>query len=189
MHCFSQSVFGSAPMNRKRCRSGASSPRRSRGCASARARDCRLAVQRHDLGLGQHLDVRLRRDALDQIARHAGLEAAAAHQQPHLLHLAGQIDSRLSGRIAGADQRHLLAGAEPRFDAARPSSARASPRIARGWRHPAGGSARRWRSPRCGHARGSSSASVKPNGRRPQRSQPRPRRGSPSSTPNFCAWL
>ena len=40
----------------------------------------------------------------------------AARQQPDLPDLARQIDGRLAGGIAGADQRHLLAAAQPRLD-------------------------------------------------------------------------
>src|SRR5207237_1196307 len=69
------------------------------------------AVERGDLGPRQHLDIRLRPDALDEVARHARLEADAARQQPHLPDAAREIDRRLAGRVAGADEDDLLARA------------------------------------------------------------------------------
>ena len=87
------------------------------GCASARARGGVLsAVEPDDLGLGHQLDVRRRLDALDQIARHAGAEAAAADHHVHLARVAREKHRGLAGRIAAADQRDLLAGAQPRLD-------------------------------------------------------------------------
>ncbi len=56
------------------------------------------------------------RDAVDEVARHAGVEARAAHDQPHLRDLARQVHHGLTGGVAGADQRHLLAGAELRLE-------------------------------------------------------------------------
>ena len=71
----SQSVAGSAPTNRNRCGQLALRLRRRRGgCASARARATAfLAFQRDHLGVVHQLDIRRAVDALDQIARHAGV--------------------------------------------------------------------------------------------------------------------
>ena len=62
---------------------------------------------------------------------------------------AGEVDRRLAGRVAAADQRHLGAGAEPRLHRRGPvpDAAALEPLDVR--RAPAGGSARRWRSPPC----------------------------------------
>ncbi len=62
---------------------------------------------------GQDFDVRPRGDALDQIARHARIDAGAANDQPDPGDLAGQIHRRLARGIARADQRHVLARAQP----------------------------------------------------------------------------
>src|SRR4029450_7229965 len=70
------------------------------------------AVESHDLGLSEGPGVGRRGYAIDEIARHRRLEAAAAHQQPDLGDLAGEVDRALSGGIAGADQRDLLAAAQ-----------------------------------------------------------------------------
>ena len=107
-----------------------------------------------------------------------------------LLDLARQIDHRLAGRIAAADQRHLLAGAQLAPRSARPSSGREAPSkasrsvdvepaVARaaGDHHRAGA-----------HRLAVGQAQAK---------RPSSRRGAALatssgmaiSTPNFCAWL
>ena len=61
------------------------------------------------------------RDALDQIARHRGFEAAAADDQVQLLHLRREEDDGLARGVAAAHQRDLLALAQLGLDRARPS--------------------------------------------------------------------
>jgi len=75
-----------------------------------------VAFEAGDFRPRQHLDVGKSLDAVDQVARHAGLQARPAHQDPDLGDLARQIDHRLTGRIAGAHQGHLLPGAELAFE-------------------------------------------------------------------------
>src|SRR5262245_14839711 len=67
-----------------------------------------------------HHDVRERRDAVDQVARHARLEARAAHEHADLRGLAGEVDHRLAGRVPGAYQRHLGFRAQTRLERRRP---------------------------------------------------------------------
>ncbi len=89
------------------------------GCAVAPAYLLEIAFaafQGLDLRLGQHLDVRLCLDALDQVARHGGIQIVAPREQRDLAHVARQEDRRLAGRIAGADERHLLVPAKSRLD-------------------------------------------------------------------------
>ena len=54
-------------------------------------------------------------DAFNQIARHAHGKAGATNDHPDLCHPVRQIDGSLPGGIARADQRHILPGAELRF--------------------------------------------------------------------------
>ena len=61
-----------------------------------------------------------RGDALDEVVRHAGLKAWAAHEHPDLRCPVCKIDRRLTGRIAGTDQRDLPAGAELCLQGRRP---------------------------------------------------------------------
>ena len=88
-------------------------------------------------------------DALDQVARHALAEIRPADQQVHPGGVDREVDRRLAGRVAAADQRHLGARAEPRLHRRGPvpDAAPLEPLDVAG--SPAAGSARRWRSPRC----------------------------------------
>src|SRR5262249_50794621 len=76
----------------------------------------RLPLERTDFSAGDQLDVRLRGDAIDEIARHARRQARAAHQQPDLTHLARQVYRGLTGGVARAHERDLLPGAELPLD-------------------------------------------------------------------------
>src|ERR1700733_5651476 len=78
------------------------------------------ALEPADGGAGHHVDIGEAADALDQITRHRCREVRSAHQHPHPRALACQIDGALAGGIAGADQRNLLTGTEPRFQRRRP---------------------------------------------------------------------
>ena len=114
----SQSVAGSAPTNRNRLRisTAVSSPPRRLRQRTRCQRSFLAAVEPDDLGIEQQFDVRRGLDPLDQIARHAGAEAAAADHHVDLAGMARQEHRGLPGGIAAADQRHLLLGAEPRLD-------------------------------------------------------------------------
>ena len=97
----------------------------------------------------QQLDVRRRRDPVDEVARHALVEVRAADQQVHLARRGRRgrpPPGRRSCRRRPAPPRRRRRAA-PR--SARPSTRRRGPRSARCRGSPAGGSARRWRSPRC----------------------------------------
>src|SRR2546425_8098451 len=74
-----------------------------------------VSFKRADLGLRQDFDIGPGRNAVDQIARHTRLQARSAHQKPHLRDPARQIHRRLARGVAGADQRYLLPGAQPRL--------------------------------------------------------------------------
>ena len=62
------------------------------------------------------VDIGQRLDAVDEILRHRRLEALAAHHEMQMLHLRREEHDGLAGRVAAADQRHLLALAELRLD-------------------------------------------------------------------------
>ena len=63
----------------------------------------------------QYFYVRQTRNPIDEIPRHPRLQAAPAHQEPHLGSVAREIDRRLSGRVSGAHQGNFLSGAQLRF--------------------------------------------------------------------------
>src|SRR6185312_340870 len=84
--------------------------------AHALERGVRRTLEPDDFRIEYQFDVRCRLDALDQIARHAGAEAAAADHHEDLARVAGQEHGGLSRRIAATDQYDILAGAEPRLD-------------------------------------------------------------------------
>ena len=56
----------------------------------------------HDLGPIPHADVRPRSELVDEIARHALLEALAAAEDGHALRMVGEEHGRLPRRVAGA---------------------------------------------------------------------------------------
>ena len=74
-----------------------------------------LSFKGADLGLHEDLDIGQAGNAVDQIARHARLQAGAAHEKPDLGDLARQVHRRLTRGVAGAHQGHLLPGAQPRL--------------------------------------------------------------------------
>ena len=144
----SQPVAGSAPTNRNRLRiSTASAPRRREAAAPAHARQRGVVVafEADHFGVEHQFDVRRRLDALDQIARHAGAEPAAAHHHVDLAGMAGQEHRGLPGGIAAADQHDLLAGAQLRLDRRGPVPDAAALELSRDSRSRAGDSARRSR--------------------------------------------
>ena len=81
--------------------------------------EVRLAVRRLHLAVQADGDVGLAGDLLDQIARHALLERVAAHQQRHLARVVGEVQRRLAGRVAGADEVHVLPVRSTRLRCAR----------------------------------------------------------------------
>src|SRR5262245_13496527 len=66
------------------------------------------------------LDVRKRHDAVDEVARHAGLQAIPAHYEMQLLDFGRKEYDGLSRRVAAANQRDLLSFAKLRFDRGSP---------------------------------------------------------------------
>src|SRR6202035_5184833 len=72
------------------------------------------AFQRDHLGVEDQFDIRRGLDALDQVARHAGAEAAAADDHVDLAGVARQKHRRLACGVAAADQHDLLLRAQPR---------------------------------------------------------------------------
>ena len=190
----SQPVAGSAPTNRNRLRivhRAVSSP--TAGCAahalaappSAPPSSATTSV----LNISSIFGVDF--DPLDQIARHAGAEPAAADHHVHLRGMAGQKHRGLPGGIAAADQHHLLVRAQPRLDRRGPVPDAAAFELRRGSRSRAGDSARRSR-PRSARAR--NALAVVERQREGAVGCGAIERLSPStgimiSAPNFCAWL
>src|SRR5207244_12906790 len=72
-----------------------------------------LAHQGHYLGFVQHLDIGLRADPLDEIARHRLVEAGTPHEEVNLRRLCREIDRGLSRGVAGANEGYLLLRAQP----------------------------------------------------------------------------
>ena len=75
-------------------------------CAITPTRTFQITIatfERRDLGARQHLDIGLRIDALDEIVRHARLEALPASDQPHFSHVGCEIDG---GRKQSRFQMH-----------------------------------------------------------------------------------
>ena len=79
-------------------------------------RTVRRAFERHHLGVENQFDVRRRLDAFNQVARHAGTEAAAADHQMDLAGMTRQEHRGLAGGIAAAHQHDVLIRTEPRLD-------------------------------------------------------------------------
>ena len=123
----SQLVAGSAPTNRNRLRMSKLCTRPApAGCASAPARSdpSSLPSRPNHFGVEHQFDIRRRLDALDQIARHAGPEPAAADDHVDLARMAGQKHRGLPGGIAAADQHDILIRAQPAPRSAKPSTRR-----------------------------------------------------------------
>src|SRR5258708_19952085 len=78
------------------------------------------ALKSDDFTFGHDLDIALRADALDKVARHRRFEAAATHHQPHLGDPGGEKYCGLPGRIAGTHQGDILPGTELGFQWRRP---------------------------------------------------------------------
>ena len=68
-----------------------------------------VAVRGHDLRAPQHLDVRPRRDLVDEVARHALLEPLAAADDRDAPGVVREEHRRLAGRVARADDVHVEA--------------------------------------------------------------------------------
>ena len=62
-----------------------------------------LAVRGHDLAPEAHVDVRASRELVDQVPRHALLEALAAVEDRDAARVGREEHRRLPGRVAGAD--------------------------------------------------------------------------------------
>jgi len=69
-------------------------------------------MPRHHLGAQQHLDALRGLDRIDQILRHELGHALFPQDHRDLGCIAGQMQRRLTGRIAAADHDHLLVSAE-----------------------------------------------------------------------------
>ena len=78
---------------------------------------CVLAVRRHHLGRKPRRDVRLAGDLVDQVVRHALGQRVAAHHQRHPARMVGEVQRRLAGRVAGADEEDVLAVGRARLAA------------------------------------------------------------------------
>src|SRR4029079_13664291 len=61
-----------------------------------------------DLAAGGDLDARVPLDLVDEVPRHGLLEAAATHHDGHALGEPGQVDRGLAGRVAAADDHHVV---------------------------------------------------------------------------------
>ena len=95
---------------RSRSPAQAAAPAHALERPSSRRRAPTTSVLKHQF------DVRRGLDALDQIARHAGAEPAAADHHVDLAGMAGEKHRGLPGGIAAADQHDLLVRAQPRLD-------------------------------------------------------------------------
>ncbi len=126
-------------------------------------------------------------DAVDQIVRHRLFERAADDQR-HLLRVLGEVDHRLPGRIAAADQRDLAARAERRFERRGPVVDALALEFLEPRRRRAGGSARRRRPPAVRVCTLSPVLRSSCSGSSPHSSFTASS-GIANSTPNFCAWL
>src|SRR5262249_40478929 len=90
-------------------------PRLLPGDAIPRAHRLQHAIstfKRADFGTRYDLDIGPPLDPLHQIARHRGAKVRAAHQHRNFGDLAGEINYRLTSRVARTNQRDLLTGAQ-----------------------------------------------------------------------------
>src|SRR5262249_57216107 len=62
-----------------------------------------------DLSAGQHLDVGVAGELVDEVARHGRRQVVAAGQQVDPAGAGSQEDRGLPGRVAAADDRHRVA--------------------------------------------------------------------------------
>ena len=79
------------------------------------------------------LDIRLRLDALDQIARHRRGKTFPAHEHADFCREAREKHRRLAGRISRPDQRDFLFAAHSRFDGGGPIPNAAPLEIIEAW--------------------------------------------------------
>src|ERR1700691_1179751 len=68
-----------------------------------------FAVSRNDLGKGEHPDVSLRCNLINQVLRHAGFQPFAPYQYLYFSRIARQKYGSLSCRIAASYDEDLLA--------------------------------------------------------------------------------
>ena len=94
-------------------KSAVASRRSSRPPSSAADRDQAVAVgmDRRQLRPEADVDHRVVLDPLDEVGGHALGEAVAAHEHRHACGRSREIQHRLAGRVAGADDGHRLAAA------------------------------------------------------------------------------
>src|SRR4051794_29472286 len=74
-----------------------------------------VAFGRDRLRVRAHVDVRDRRDLLDQVVRHRLLQAVAAHEHRDLARVAGEVHGGLPGGVRAADDHHMLVLARARL--------------------------------------------------------------------------
>ena len=105
------SVHGSAPIITKTAVHGDLLDAAVAAVAEAHGLHGRRAVHRRDLGLGHDLDARRALDAIDEVMRHRRLQRLAPNDDAHAAGPRGEVRRRLSGRVAAADDDHVLVAA------------------------------------------------------------------------------
>ena len=190
----SQSVFGSAPMNRNRWRIGrrVSSPRGGGASGSPRARRPALRAR-----VTSVCDAAPRRSAGRRCGRPDSATCVASRLGPRTSSQTfatwpARYTDRLAGGVAGADQRDLLAGAELPLERRGPVVDRRALELGevRDVEAAVADAARdhhRTRAARARRSRGrAGSARRSPSARHRRRTTSS---GIAISAPNFCAWL
>ena len=111
----SQSVRGAAPMNTKHASTSSSDSAPSAVADAQRPQPVVLALRRDGRRVRPHVDVRQRRELLDEVVRHRPLDRRAAHEHRHLPRVAGEVHGRLAGGVRRADDRDVLLRARARL--------------------------------------------------------------------------
>ncbi len=86
---------------------------------SRAARQILLPLQSDDLGPGQHRDVGVSLEPIDEVARHPGVQVRSPDHHRHLAPLLGQEHGGLSGRVATAHDQDRVARALARLEVGR----------------------------------------------------------------------
>src|SRR6185369_4097106 len=79
--------------------------RRARGdVENVDRRQVRLSVDGRDFRAQPNRDVRLPAQLIDEVARHAFFQRVATHQEGDAARMVGEVERRLAGRVARADE-------------------------------------------------------------------------------------
>ena len=111
----SQDVAGSAPMKQKSA-TQVLVVRLSRRCVFEDHRfQVAVTAELTDLGIRHDIDVRVGRDAIDEVARHAAREIWSADDDRDPAASLAQVDGSLPGRVAATHHHHVGVTARSRF--------------------------------------------------------------------------